>query len=106
MTFSFRSLLVAVVLAVPAVAPAAAVAEEQLSLSVSQTLGRVPVASVAVAESPAPEARTPGGHDAAPADGKRNTAPRAAHSIAFRRAAFTVRYPRCNRGGWTCFSAV
>ena len=59
MTFSFRSLLVAVVLAVPAVAPANAVAEEQLSLSVSQTLGRVPAASVASAEPPAAADDTP-----------------------------------------------
>ncbi len=79
MTFSFRSLLVAVVLAVPAVAPANAVAEEQLSLSVSQTLGRVPAASVASAEPPAAADDTPAGHEAAPADGSLPTTEIAAH---------------------------
>ena len=78
MTFSFRSLLVALVIAGPAVVPANAVAEDPLSLSVSSTLGRVPAATVAATEAEtAPAAVTsgvsptealPAGHAAAPAD--------------------------------------
>lgn len=89
MTFSFRSLLVAVVIAGPAVVPANAVAEDPLSLSVSSTLGRVPAATVAATETePAPAAVTsgvsptealPAGHAAAPADEALPTTEIAAH---------------------------